>query len=94
MVDGEAQCNLEGSAIAAAAEPDKQFDKDNGLTTFLKDRYEQLKTENSTLQSQINEMRKGQGLLHYNELYSSIHDLKVATIKQFINKSHVELDLE
>ena len=88
MVDGEAQCNLEGSAIAAAAEPD------NGLTTFLKDRYEQLKTENSTLQSQINEMRKGQGLLHFNELYSCIHDLKVATIKQFINKAHVELDLE
>lgn len=85
-IDFEVQCNLEGSAIAAAGQPE------SGLTQFLKDRYEQLKIENEDLQATL-KAQKGQGL-HNIELSRCIRELKTATIKQFINKQHVELDVD
>ena len=43
--DASVQCNIQGSAIASVSEAD------TGMTSFLKDRYEQVKQENANLKS-------------------------------------------
>ena len=69
------QCNLQGS--------------EEGLTSFLKDRNDQLKLEMENLRVEKLELRR-----QLKELGDCIETLKHATVKQFINKNHVELDME
>jgi len=67
-------------------------ENDSGLISFLKDRYEQLKQENEELRRDLSEL-KARGL-PFRELFAVIQELKVATIRQFVNKSHAELDFD
>ena len=83
------QCEILGSAIAFTG-----VDQSEGFTSFLKDRNDQLKREVEALFSESKEFKaqlKSQSL-QFKELFSCIQELKHATIKQFINKSHVELE--
>ena len=83
------QCEILGSAIAFTG-----VDQSEGFTSFLKDRNDQLKREVEALFSESKEFKaqlKSQSL-QLKELFSCIQELKHSTIKQFINKSHVELE--
>ena len=92
------QCDREEGSTAAAIASSLARDSssEQGLTSFLKDRYDQLKTEMDKLGGEKSDLeRQAKSLaLQFKELNGCVQTMKHATVKQFINKNHVELDME